>query len=349
MTSPGAYQDEMAVFLKLSDEELARLLAGEVSEGNDALEQVASLCTEIRGELVPPVVDETERARHLTAMIIASQRSIELSATQRPARPKWKSMFDRPVALAMKVIASTVAASMSLMGLAYAGVDLPGRVPERAIEAVTGVELPNQDAPEPVGESSQSEEAGSVSDEVQVIVESALEGCERGQAIADAADANRQFDTFAPVDPCAQGQPAVTTPAEENLVFGRWTAGERSDSRSETKGDDTSDKDKSKDKDKDKRKSKGSNKSGGASEAQEDNAGTNDDAGRAKAEEASQDVVDPTERKPNDPAGTKDDAGRAAREASTSTRRMVQKVVRKVRSETSNDRSADKSKERKRP
>ncbi len=83
-----------------------------------------------------------------------------------------------------------------MVGLAYAGVDLPGQAAEQAFEAVTNLELPNQGP----------EVDSSVSDDVRTVIDGDLEGCELDQAVADAADANSEDEAASETDPCTQDE-----------------------------------------------------------------------------------------------------------------------------------------------
>ncbi len=82
--------------------------------------------------------DETTVARHLA--MISTGFSNESSETVTSQTRRWRHR----VALTSRFAAGGAAGFMSLAGLAYAGVDLPGTAAERAIERVLGVELPNQ-------------------------------------------------------------------------------------------------------------------------------------------------------------------------------------------------------------
>jgi len=93
----------------------------------------------------------------------------------------------------MRVGAGAVAASLSTMGLAYAGVDLPGTAAERAFERV-GIHLPNQ-TPEGSGKS--------VAGDVRAVIENADErNCEFGRAVSEAASQNRQSEDKTKEDKC---------------------------------------------------------------------------------------------------------------------------------------------------
>jgi hypothetical protein len=280
MTTSGAYENEMGRFLRLSDEELSRLLAGEAGVRDEAFDEVASILEAVRETYAAASPSDETRALHLAAISDAAQlaadegnpvarpassgyRPVELQASE---LPKWRRVMQKSIGFAVKVVAATVAASMSMVGLAYAGVDLPGQAAERAFEAVTGLELPNQG----------SDEEKSVADEVRSVVDSDLEGCERGQAVADAADANRQDDATTETDPCDKAGDGRAK-GEEKSAAGRAKAAEKSGGRSESRGSDAGTTG----------RATAAEKSGGASDAGADNAGTNDDAGQAKAGEAS--------------------------------------------------------------
>ena len=300
MSPSSGYEDEMGRFLRLSDEELSRLLAGEAGVRDVAFDEVASLLGEARDAFATAAPDEATRGLHLAAISEASHLAADKgNPVARPVSnaygsvhgqmsglPKWRRVMDRMVSIALKGLAGTVAASMSMFGLAYAGVDLPGKATERALEAVTGMELPNQSSEE------------SVADDVKSAVDSDLEGCERGQAVADAADANRRDEATIETDPCAQADEAgegrgSKATGEEKSAKGRAKASQASGGASDGGA------------------ANAGEASGGASGAGADNAGTNGDAGRATGEGASSTG--------SSNASTNDDAGRATGEGASST------------------------------
>ena len=154
MSFPGAYADEMGRFLRLSDEELARLLAGEAAVCNEAFEEVASVVTEARRSFSAPP-DAATRAFHMAAISETSQlgaedghpvtEPVDVGLEQASSRPAtWRRVISLSKSVLLKGSAAALAASMSMVGLAYAGVDLPGSAAEQALEAVLDVELPNQ-------------------------------------------------------------------------------------------------------------------------------------------------------------------------------------------------------------
>lgn len=171
----------------------------------------------------------------------------------------------RTRSFAVKLVAATITGGLSLTGLAYAGVDLPGSAAQDAIESVLGVELPNQedteaeeielvddeleteDAHEGDGP---DEEAADVAHEIWNYITTTTDtGCTLGQNVAAIASGDDTTDE----DPCAAGGEEGTTTGEENAARGRATADEASS----------------------------------ASEEGAENAGTSDDEGRATGDEAS--------------------------------------------------------------
>ena len=306
MSPSSGYEDEMGRFLRLSDEELSRLLAGEAGVRDEAFEQVGSLLAEVRETFATAAPDGTTRELHLAAISDAAQLAAEKGnpvvrpvskvhgpvGAQVSGLPKWRSVMSMTKTLMLRAAAGSVAASLSMFGLAYAGVDLPGQAAEQALEAVTGVELPNQGPEE------------SVAGDVKSVVESDLEGCERGQAVADAADANRDDEATTETDPCAQADDAgeargSKATGEEKSAEGRAKASEASAGASDAGADNAAE------------------ASGGASGAGADNAGTNDDDGRATGENASSTGSSNADTR-GDNAGTNDDAGLSTGDAASS-------------------------------
>lgn len=219
MKDPDAYLDEMAKILGAQDEELDGVYAG--SAPTESLAEVASFMLEVRSTLSGGPSDDIAGA-HVAAMVVESKKvptTRPLSATQEaPAGPtRWRKVMDRTISTALKGAAGLLAASMSMMGLAYAGVDLPGQAAAQALESVTGVELPNQDGHE-----------GSVAEDVKAVIESDLEtGCEFGQAVAAAASQNAEAEPGEENDPCSKGEKGKAT-GEERSAAGRATASEKS-------------------------------------------------------------------------------------------------------------------------
>jgi len=190
--------------------------------------------------------------------------------------PLWRRFMDKNLPRLAKTAAAVVASSMSLMGLAYAGVDLPGQAAANAIEAVSGVELPNQDG--------EDNSASAVADAVRAIIESDVErGCEFGQAVAAAASQNSQGEGGSETDPCAASDPegeakGSRATGEEKSAEGRAKASEASGGASESGADNAST-----------GQSKAAEKSGGASDAGAGNAGGGDTEAPEVEEEEDED------------------------------------------------------------
>lgn len=103
--------------------------------------------------------------------------------------------LDRSKAFAFKLSSSVIALSAATMGLAHAGVDLPGNAAEKAFSAV-GIELPNQGG----------DNGKSVADDVKSAKEGLEPGCERGQAVAAAASQNSKSESKERPTPCDNGK-----------------------------------------------------------------------------------------------------------------------------------------------
>lgn len=99
---------------------------------------VADLFASMRAQEEMP--EETTVVRHLA--LISAELSHGNSESVTSPTGRWRHRL----AFTARFAAGGVAGFMSLAGLAYAGVDLPGTAAERAIESVLGVELPNQAA-----------------------------------------------------------------------------------------------------------------------------------------------------------------------------------------------------------
>jgi hypothetical protein len=318
MSPSGAYDDEMGRFLRLPDEELSRLLAGEAGTREEALGEVALLLDEVRQTYASAAPDEATRARHIAAISEASQLAADKgNPVARPVSkahgpvdvqvselPKWRSVMDRMIATTVKLVASTVAASMSMIGLAYAGVDLPGEAAGKALEIVTHLDLPNQG----------SEQDRSVADDVRAVLDGDLEGCEQGQAVANAASANRQNGATTDNDPCARGDARATAnkgTGEQKSAAGRAKASEKSGGRSQSRGPNVATEG----------RGTAAVHSNGASEARANNAGTRGDSRRAKGGKAppgQNSNASSNSDAGSHNAGTHHDSGTRANEASSS-------------------------------
>ena len=225
MSDPDAYQDEMTTPFGPNDDQLDGIYAGVAP--TEQLEDVAAFMLEVKAEFSGSPADEVAD-RHLAAMAQEARRLQPVrppeNQTVLPAeKNRWRRAMDKMTSLALKGATGVLAASMSMMGLAYAGVDLPGQAAERALESVTGVELPNQE----------DSDAGSVAEDVKAVVDSdADKGCEFGQAVAAAASQNAQGDRAdeercSEADDGSEAQGSKAT-GEEKSAAGRAKAAEKS-------------------------------------------------------------------------------------------------------------------------
>ena len=240
MSDLGAYTDEMGRFVG-SDDELDRMFDG--SAAGDRTRDLALFLADVKAAAMisMPGSKASEHVATISAEAarIAGQAALGAAQTD-PEISIWRRTLDKNLPRLAKVGASVMAASMSMIGLAYAGVDLPGQAAERALEAVSGLELPNQGDAETGGKS--------VADDVKAVVESDAEkGCSFGQAVAGAARQNRQGEGGSDTDPCsaggsgegaAQGSRAT---GEENSAEGRAKAAEKSGGASEAGADNAAD------------------------------------------------------------------------------------------------------------
>jgi hypothetical protein len=315
------YDDEMARLNELSDRDLDRLFAGG-STGSALSDDLGAVLGAARTALTE-APSEVARERHL-AVVLQEARDLALAEQSRAPAPvpapvsPWRKVMRRSLSVALKLSVALGAATLSMAGLAYAGVDLPGNAAENAVENVLRIELPNQGRPENAGKS--------VADEVQAVIESFEDrGCEFGQAVAAAASANRQDESPAKDDPCTKddsnGANGSRATAEERSAEGRARASEASGGASDAGADNVGTHDDFSRATAEEASNGGQGNGSSASEAGADNAGTHDDFGRATAEEASnggQGNGSSASEAGADNAGTHDDFGRATAEGASS-------------------------------
>jgi hypothetical protein len=145
----GAYPDDMARFLRLSDEDVERLFRGVPPEDHEDLRDLAFFLTDAAESLSAPPSSEVETG-HLAqlAQVIGSGPAPERRSTSvriaRPA-PGKSPMLPRTVRWAATVVSAAASLVVLTGALALAGVDLPGAAAETAFQKVLGVNLPNQD------------------------------------------------------------------------------------------------------------------------------------------------------------------------------------------------------------
>jgi hypothetical protein len=286
------HQDEMTPLAKHTDRELDRMMAGGDMDDGDLADLAEHLRAARVGLQQPP--DEVTHALHLGLVVAAARvqahSSQPLTGPQPvdglESRTHRRAIMSRAKSFATKLAATSVAATLATAGLAYAGIDLPGRAAEKAVERVLGVAIPTHREPteERPTEGAPEDAGNSVADDVHGVIEGTeYRGCEFGQAVADAASANRQNDSEGTDrDPCA------ATKAKEGAQDSKAVGEGRS-----MKG-----------------RARSSETSGGASDAGPDSA-WNHDHGRGRASEAG---AGP------DNAGNHDAGRGKAREGSTGVR-----------------------------
>jgi hypothetical protein len=154
-----AYPDDMARFLRLSDEDVERILRGLPPEGDEDLRDLAGFLADAAETLSRSPASEV-RATHLSLLagaIRTSSAGPEVSSGPAAAAhpsppPERRHRMRSPVARwAAKVTLAAATLVALTAALAWAGVDLPGTAAENAFQNVLGVELPNQgqEAPDP--------------------------------------------------------------------------------------------------------------------------------------------------------------------------------------------------------
>jgi hypothetical protein len=220
-----AYDDEMARIWRPSEEDVERVLAGGSARDED-LDGLTALLRDAKDHFGRPAAGG-KRAQDLA--ILALEASHLRDGARAPSDVRtprsWREILNRTRSMALRGAAAVVAASLSMIGLAYAGVDLPGQASETALEKVTGLELPNQTG----GEVEVTQGAKSVADDVKAVIESTDErGCEFGQAVAEVASQNAQGDTGPEEDPCTKAGSAEGDEAtgENDSAAGRTAAAE---------------------------------------------------------------------------------------------------------------------------
>jgi hypothetical protein len=254
--------DEMRRLGKTSESDLDRMLSGHPVD-DAALEGMASALQETR-ERLTQAPDKSIRRSHLLAMAaaadgVASETSQDAASLANSRPTLGRRLMRRTWLIGTRAAAAGGVLALSSLGLAYAGVDLPGTAAEQAWEAV-GVHIPNQvELPEQ-----------SKANDVRDVIESSEErGCEFGQAVSEAASADSQKKGPSE-NPCANGEAAEakgsSATGEENSADGRANAAEKSDGHSEAGADNAGSND-------DQGRAKASEKSGGKSDAGSDNAG----------------------------------------------------------------------------
>jgi hypothetical protein len=199
---PDAYQDDMARFLRLSDEDVDRLFRGLPPGRDEDLRDLADFLATATQALARPPRTDVE-AGHLALLAVAVRPRSDEAVAPTPAGTTGAPIAGsterrgltrlRTVRWGLKVAVATASIVLMTAALAFAGVDLPGTAAETAFQKVLGVDLPNQAeehagaVPEELPESA-ADTAVAVLDVIREW-RSGVEwnGCEFGAAVSAAA------------------------------------------------------------------------------------------------------------------------------------------------------------------
>lgn len=209
----GAYPDDMARFLRLSDEDVERLFRGVPPEADEDLRDLAFFLTDAAERLSAPPSSEVETG-HLArlAEVIGSgptpeQRSTTIVSVAHPGERR-RPMLRGAVRWVITVVTAATSIVLLTGALALAGVDLPGTAAETTFAKVFGVELPNQADRQAasIPEELPDDAADTANAVLDVIGErragAEWNGCEFGQHVSAAA----RGDT-ADISHCDAGRP----------------------------------------------------------------------------------------------------------------------------------------------
>jgi hypothetical protein len=149
-----AYTDDMARFLRLTDEDVELLLRGLPPGREEDLCDLAGFLSNATQALSRPPRSDVE-AEHLVLLSEAFRAPSNPPAATAGARAdrsraRGGLMHLRTLRWAAKVGLAAATVVLMTAALAFAGVDLPGSAAETAFQKVLGVDLPNQtEAPDP--------------------------------------------------------------------------------------------------------------------------------------------------------------------------------------------------------
>jgi hypothetical protein len=194
MSPGGTYEDNMGRFRHESDERIDHLLSGTAPADEPVGEHLTRFVEDVRSGFVTAAPAELERM-HLAAIVKEAQglTSAPADVTSGPrSRTRRKSMLSTLFAsLGVKVAAAATAAVVTAGGAAAATGALPDPVQQAVANAAekVGVSLPN-----PEDEKAEaSEDDKRVDDDVRTVLDDdSLTGRDKGGAVSDAADDNRQ-------------------------------------------------------------------------------------------------------------------------------------------------------------
>jgi hypothetical protein len=246
----GAYPDDMARFLRLSDEAVERLFRGVPPEHDEDLRDLAFFLTDAAESLSAPPSSQVETGHlaHLAEVIGSGPAPERRSTTTvRVARPadRRSAILRRNVRWVATVVGAAASLVLLTGALALAGVNLPGTAAETAFQKVLGVDLPNQDrdaAADAVDPATLPADASDTAVRVLTVIQEWFEGapwsgCEFGARVSHAA---RGLEGEADTSRCGASGSESDAPGSQGVGRGAPGTGKGLETANEASGGESS-------------------------------------------------------------------------------------------------------------
>jgi hypothetical protein len=246
----GAYPDDMARFLRLSDEDVERLFRGVPPEHDEDLRDLAFFLTDAAESLSAPPSSQVETGHlaHLAEVIGSGPAPERRSTTTvRVARPadRRSAILRRNVRWVATVVGAAASLVLLTGALALAGVNLPGTAAETAFQKVLGVDLPNQDrdaAADAVDPAKLPADASDTAVRVLTVIQEWFEGapwsgCEFGARVSHAA---RGLEGEADTSRCGASGSESDAPGSQGVGRGGPGTGKGLETANEASGGESS-------------------------------------------------------------------------------------------------------------
>jgi hypothetical protein len=246
----GAYPDDMARFLRLSDEAVERLFRGVPPEHDEDLRDLAFFLTDAAESLSAPPSSQVETGHlaHLAEVIGSGPAPERRSTTTvRVARPadRRSAILRRNVRWVATVVGAAASLVLLTGALALAGVNLPGTAAETAFQKVLGVDLPNQDrdaAADAVDPATLPADASDTAVRVLTVIQEWFEGapwsgCEFGARVSHAA---RGLEGEADTSRCGASGSESDAPGSQGVGRGAPGTGKGLEKATEASGGESS-------------------------------------------------------------------------------------------------------------
>jgi hypothetical protein len=246
----GAYPDDMARFLRLSDEDVERLFRGVPPEHDEDLRDLAFFLTDAAESLSAPPSSQVETGHlaHLAEVIGSGPAPERRSTTTvRVARPadRRSAILRRNVRWVATVVGAAASLVLLTGALALAGVNLPGTAAETAFQKVLGVDLPNQDrdaAADAVDPATLPADASDTAVRVLTVIQEWFEGapwsgCEFGARVSHAA---RGLEGEADTSRCGASGSESDAPGSQGVGRGAPGTGKGLETANEASGGESS-------------------------------------------------------------------------------------------------------------